>query len=346
MEVDYIIVGCGLAGIAFCEQLRQNNKSFVVFDNSSQHSSTVAAGLYNPVILKRFTEVWKAQEQLDIALPYYKSLESLLSKKLDYKSSIYRRFSSIEEQNEWFSAADKPALEPYLSTKIVKNTNVSIDAPFGFGEVLHTGRIDTNVLIDSYRLFLEDNNRLHKELFKYEDLIIDGQEIKYNTISASHIVFSEGFGILKNPYFKNLPLSGTKGEILTIKAPDLKLDYILKSSAFLVPLGGDLYSVGATYNWDDKTNSTTIEAKEELVNKLKKFMTCSFEVVNQVAGIRPTVKDRRPLVGSHNNYNNVFVLNGLGTRGVMIAPYVAQQLFNHIEKDEPLELEINISRFN
>ncbi len=346
MKVDYIIVGCGLAGIAFCEQLRQNNKSFVVFDNSSQHSSTVAAGLYNPVILKRFTEVWRAQEQLDIALPYYKSLESLLSKKLDYKSSIYRRFSSIEEQNEWFSAADKPALEPYLSTKIVKNTNVSIDAPFGFGEVLHTGRIDTNVLIDSYRLFLEDNNRLYKELFKYEDLIIDRQEIKYNTISASHIVFSEGFGILKNPYFKNLPLSGTKGEILTIKAPDLKLDYILKSSAFLVPLGDDLYSVGATYNWDDKTNSTTIEAKEELVNKLKKFMTCSFEVVNQVAGIRPTVKDRRPLVGSHNNYNNVFVLNGLGTRGVMIAPYVAQQLFNHIEKDEPLELEINISRFN
>lgn len=346
MEVDYIIVGCGLAGIAFCEQLRQNNKSFVVFDNSSQHSSTVAAGLYNPVILKRFTEVWRAQEQLDIALPYYKSLESLLSKKLDYKSSIYRRFSSIEEQNEWFSAADKPALEPYLSTKIVKNTNVSIDAPFGFGEVLHTGRIDTNVLIDSYRLFLEDNNRLYKELFKYEDLIIDRQEIKYNTISASHIVFSEGFGILKNPYFKNLPLSGTKGEILTIKALDLKLDYILKSSAFLVPLGDDLYSVGATYNWDDKTNSTTIEAKEELVNKLKKFMTCSFEVVNQVAGIRPTVKDRRPLVGSHNNYNNVFVLNGLGTRGVMIAPYVAQQLFNHIEKDETLEPEINISRFN
>jgi glycine/D-amino acid oxidase-like deaminating enzyme len=346
MEVDYIIVGCGLAGIAFCEQLRQNNKSFVVFDNSSQHSSTVAAGLYNPVILKRFTEVWKAQEQLDIALPYYKSLESLLSKKLDYKSSIYRRFSSIEEQNEWFSAADKPALEPYLSTKIVKNNNVSIDAPFGFGEVLHTGRIDTNVLIDSYRLFLEDNNRLHKELFKYEDLIIDRQEIKYNTISASHIVFSEGFGILKNPYFKNLPLSGTKGEILTIKAPDLKLDYILKSSAFLVPLGDDLYSVGATYNWDDKTNSTTIEAKEELISKLKKFMTCSFKVVNQVAGIRPTVKDRRPLVGSHNNYNNVFVLNGLGTRGVMIAPYVAQQLFNHIEKDETLEPEINISRFN
>ncbi len=345
MEVDYIIVGCGLAGIAFCEQLRQNNKSFVVFDNSSQHSSTVAAGLYNPVILKRFTEVWRAQEQLDIALPYYKSLESLLSKKLDYKSSIYRRFSSIEEQNEWFSAADKPALEPYLSTKIVKNTNVSIDAPFGFGEVLHTGRIDTNVLIDSYRLFLEDNNRLYKELFKYEDLIIDRQEIKYNTISASHIVFSEGFGILKNPYFKNLPLSGTKGEILTIKAPDLKLDYILKSSAFLVPLGDDLYSVGATYNWDDKTNSTTIEAKEELVNKLKKFMTCSFEVVNQVAGIRPTVKDRRPLVGSHNNYNNVFVLNGLGTRGVMIAPYVAQQLFNHIERNENLDSEINISRF-
>jgi len=49
MKVDYIVVGCGLAGIAFCEQLLANNKSFVVFDDDSQKSSTVAGGLYNPV---------------------------------------------------------------------------------------------------------------------------------------------------------------------------------------------------------------------------------------------------------------------------------------------------------
>ena len=142
-QVDYIIVGCGLASIAFCEQLRANNKSFVVFDDESQQSSIVAAGLYNPVILKRFSEVWRAKEQLEIALPVYNKIEADLNIKIDYKLQILRRFASVEEQNLWFNASDKPKLEPYLSTELVKNSNNAIDAPYGFGEVLHAGRIDT-----------------------------------------------------------------------------------------------------------------------------------------------------------------------------------------------------------
>ena len=62
MKVDYIIVGSGLAGIAFCEQLKAHNKTFFVFDNGSQQSSLVAGGLYNPVILNRFTKVWRSRE--------------------------------------------------------------------------------------------------------------------------------------------------------------------------------------------------------------------------------------------------------------------------------------------
>ena len=74
-------------------------------------------------------------------------------------------------------------------------------------------------------------------------------------------------------------------------------------------------------------------------------MTCDFEVIEHVAGIRPTVKDRRPLVGRHPEYSNIYVLNGLGTRGVMIAPYVAQELYNYIQHDIPLDPEIDIKRF-
>jgi glycine oxidase len=142
-HLDYIIVGNGLAGIAFCEQLRAANKKFVVFDNNSQRSSSVAAGLYNPVILKRFTKVWNAKEQLALAIPKYKTLEHLLGVKLDYQLPVYRRFVSVEEQNDWFTASDKPVLEEFLSTNLVKNTTDVIQADFGFGEVLHSGRIDT-----------------------------------------------------------------------------------------------------------------------------------------------------------------------------------------------------------
>ena len=133
--------------------------------------------------------------------------------------------------------------------------------------------------------------------------------------------------------------------MLTIKAPDLKMSFILKSSVFIVPLGNDLYWIGATYEREDKTHSITSEAKNELITKLKTIINCDFEVVHQVAGIRPTTKDRRPLVGFHPDYKNVCVLNGLGTRGVMIAPYAAEQLFNCIEHQIDLDKELNINRF-
>lgn len=100
-QVDYIIVGCGLASIAFCEHLEAAKKTFIVFDDTSQKSSLVAAGLYNPVILKRFTEVWKAKEQLEMAIPVYSNIEKKLNIKIDYKLRILRLFNSIEEQNKW-----------------------------------------------------------------------------------------------------------------------------------------------------------------------------------------------------------------------------------------------------
>jgi hypothetical protein len=344
-HVDYIVVGSGLAGILFCERLIHNNKSFVVVDNASQQSSVVAGGLYNPVVLKRFTGVWKSKEQLDIAIPIYKNLETLLGVQLDYKSPVRRLFKAVEEQNNWFIASDKPNLKEFLSDIIIPNYNQSIDAKFGFGEVLQTGRIDTKILVDTFREYLMEKNQWMNESFDYSQLIDNDGIIHYKNIEASNIVFAEGFGLKQNPFFNHLPLNGTKGELLTIHAPDLNIDYVLKSSVFLIPLGDHLYRVGATYEWEDKTNDITQKGKEELVSKLKTFLKCDFDIVDHVAGMRPTVIDRRPLVGRHSVYKNRYVLNGLGTRGVMIAPYVAQKLYDFIEHKAPLDDEINTERF-
>ena len=105
-----------------------------------------------------------------------------------------------------------------------------------------------------------------------------------------------------------------------------------------------MYKVGATYDWKDKTNTPTEEGKQELIEKLSELISCDFEVVKHFAGVRPTVKDRRPLVGTHPEYSHLHVLNGLGTRGVMLGPYLANELFQHIEKNIPLEKEIDIIR--
>ena len=131
---------------------------------------------------------------------------------------------------------------------------------------------------------------------------------------------------------------------MIIKSENLKLNEIINSSIWILPLGNDLYKVGATYNWQDKTNQKTEEAKLELVTNLKELLNCDFEIIEHLAGVRPTVKDRRPLLGKHYKHNNLFILNGMGTRGVLFAPYLSDKLFQYIENKTELDNEISIER--
>lgn len=342
--IDFIIVGNGLAGISFAEIALQHNKSIFVFDNNSQPSSKIAGGLYNPVVLKRFSEVWKAKEQIDFAFPLYHQIQSRLNVIFDYELPILRKLFSIEEQNNWFQAADKLNLAPFLEPKLSKQKYDAIDSPFHYGKVNHTGYLEISTLIEAYSKYLKSLDCYSTDAFDYNDIQFLENGIQYKDIQAKNIIFAEGFGLHSNPFFKVLPLDGTKGELLIIKAPNLQLDVVIKSSVFILPIGNDLYKVGATYDWKDKTNNPTEEGKKELVDKLKELISCDFEIVEHFAGVRPTVKDRRPLVGTHPIHSQLHVLNGLGTRGVMLGPYLANQLFQHIENAVPLENEINIER--
>jgi glycine oxidase len=345
-KVDYIIVGLGLAGVAFTRVLEQNNKTFVVFEDQSRQSSIVAGGMYNPVILKRFTPVWDAEAQLNVALPFYKELEEFLGATYDYPIDTYRLFTSIEEQNNWFAKSDHPFLSKYLVPKIIVKSFKGIEAKFGYGKVLRTGRIDTKKLLNDYKLYLKRKDCLQETSFNYDLIEQLEEEIKYKSIKAGRVVFCEGFGIHKNPFFNYLPMNEAKGELITIHAPELEIDFVLKSSVFIMPLCDGLFKVGATFNWKDKTSIPTTEGRTELLDKLDKLIKVPYKIVEHVAGIRPTVKDRRPLVGTHPANAKIAILNGLGTRGVMIAPRVAVELFNHLEKGEPLRTEITIARFS
>ena len=343
--LDYIVVGLGLSGVAISEELENRNRSFIVYEDNSQNSSYVAGGIFNPVILKRFTTAWKAAEQIKMAIPFYEQLEQKLHVKLIYNWNIYRRFHSAEEQNEWFFAADKPSLAPFMDEQIKKNDNSNLIAPHGLGMVKHTGNIDTGILLDNYIAYLKDISAFSNESFDYSGLKRKDDHFEYKDQKAARIIFCEGFGIKKNPFFNYLPLNGNKGEYITIYAEELKLDFAVKSSIFLIPLGNDLYKVGATYDHKDKTSETTAKAKERLVRSLKELIKCDFEVVDQVAGIRPAVSDRRPIVGEHPEIPRLYCCNGFGSRGVLIAPNMAKELLENIEEAKALDPEVDLSRF-
>lgn len=343
--LDYIIVGSGLSGIAVAEMLLTRNKKILVFDDNSQSSSTVAGGIYNPVILKRFTLAWNANEQLDTALSFYRSLEKKLNISLIQPLPVYRRFHSVEEQNNWFSAMDKPYLSRFLDENLVSNINPHIPSSHSFGHVKETGVVNTEILLEKYRAYLAKINSFQEETLDFDHLKVNEDHITYKNWQAKRIIFCDGFGLTKNPYFNYLPLNGNKGEYLIIKAVDLKLEVAVKSSVFIIPLGKDLYKVGATYNNWDKSKEPTEEGKNYLLEKLNGFLKCDFTVVDQIAGIRPATNDRKPLVGKHPKYANMYCCNGFGSRGVLIGPTVASELINYIEDLEPLPEEIDINRF-
>jgi thioredoxin reductase len=191
VKVDYIIVGLGLAGLAFAEELFAANKTFIVFEDNSQTSSLVAGGVYNPVILKRYTPVWNAAKQLEIALPFYQKLEEKLNIKFDEKFVIKKVFSSIEDQNNWFSATDHPLLTAYLDTEIDHQKKEGIFANFGFGNVKEAGKINTKKLVDTYRTYLKNEKKIKFEKFEHQQIKFKKHHLEYKEITANRIVFCE-----------------------------------------------------------------------------------------------------------------------------------------------------------
>ena len=343
--LDYLIVGSGLAGISFAETALQHQKNILIIDNQSQNASLIAGGLYNPVILKRFSEVWQAEQQLVVLDSFYQKLESKLQIKVDYKIPILRKFFSIEEQNNWFAASDNKMLAPFLSLDLVTTKYHGINSPFNYGQVLQTGYVDTKLLLNAYKKYLLDHNLLLEETFDYHSIQFFDDGVQYKNTKAKQIIFAEGFGLHANPFFNYLPLDGTKGELFIIKAPNLNLEVIINTSVFILPLGNDLFKVGATYNWQDKTSDPSEEGRTELLARIYEILDCEFEIIAHFAGVRPTVRDRKPLVGTHPQFSRLHILNGLGTRGVMLGPSMAIALFELIEHQKPLDKVIDIKRY-
>lgn len=342
---DFIIVGAGLSGVTFANILQQHQKSFCLIADNSQVASRIADGVYNPVVLKRFTPIWRSAETMLAAQQFYTQVQNNTHTSFTYPMSVLRKFTSVEEQNNWFTASDKPLLSPYLSTALVSPTNPAVPAPYLLGEVLHTGRMDVNAYLTTCLTRWQAEGFFYPKTFDYQSLQVFNTHVAYQGVEARHIVFCEGCGISKNPFFSTLPMRPCKGETLTFSAPSLQLQHILKSDGSVVPLGGDLYTVGGIYHPEDLEETITHQARLTLIEKLQQMITCPFEIISHQAALRPTVADRRPLVGAHPLHPTLWVLNGLGTRGVLNAPYCAQVLYEAVYEGKPIPPEMCVTRF-
>lgn len=348
-EVDYLIVGQGLAGTFLAFNLSLLGKSFYVIDKGHRYSSSyIAAGIINPLVLKRLTKTWRAEEFLEYNHKFYLQLEEELKQQYHFKIPIKKLISSEDEEIFWQHRYKKEEVKRFIDeTLVVAEKSFQPTKAFKVGTVNHTSWLNISQLLTDYRQSLILKDQLVEESFDHDALKTDS----YKNIKFKHLIFCEGAQAEQNPLFKNLPFSLNKGQLMTIQSAHLPKTNILKKKVFILPTKESEYKVGATYSWKWDTNSyesahLVENEKTELLHSFLREMTTSpYKVIKQHTGIRPAVKDRRPLIGKHSSIPNLYLFNGMGSRGCFMAPLLSKELIDFIEEEKPLHPEANVSRY-
>ncbi|MTI21603.1 FAD-binding oxidoreductase, partial [Fulvivirga sp. RKSG066] len=342
---DYIIVGNGLAGSTLALHLHNAGKRLIVFTGKEKNpSSLIAAGLYNPITGRKMVKTWRADDLFSYLETYYEEAEKLTGGTFLIKKTIYRPFFEAEEQNEWMGKSADQNYTTFIKKVHTSSTHSAVHDAFGGLALATTGYLDIPKCMESVTDFLRKKHTVIDENFDYQELIPNSSKVTYQGVEATKAIFCDGVGLKANTFFSWLPIRPVKGEILYIKT-SVKLDYILNRGVFVLPIGNDIYKVGSTYDHNDSTLEPTSKAREQLISKLKAILDGDFEIVDQVAGLRPATKDRRPFVGMHPEFETIGVFNGLGTKGVSLAPYWARHFVQHLLEGNKLDREVNISRY-
>lgn len=347
-NIDFIIVGQGLAGTLLAYFLIKKGKSVVIFDeNHKGSSSTVAAGIINPITGRRFVKSWMFDKLNAFNEVFYPKLERELGIEFYSKKSVLRFLHKNKDVNEWFSRSTFEGYENYMKTKadwgFLKN---KINEPEAIGEIVHAAQVKMPLLLKIFKEEFEIENIIKSIVLNYEQLIIDDECIRLNDFVAKKIIFCEGQRGRFNPFFNYLPFEVSKGEILIVRIPELKSKKIIKDKLIIAPLGEDLYWCGSNYEWNSADDSPTDVVREDLTKKLQDTLKVDFEIVEHLAAIRPTVKDRRPFLGIHPKYERLAIFNGLGTKGASLGPFWANHFIEFLTSDIQLSEEVNITRFN
>lgn len=347
MNVNYLIVGQGLAGTLLAFELLKRGQSFIVIDQPGiAQASSVAAGIINPVVFRRMTKSWKVDEAFPVMETVYHELEELLNISICNRCRILKILDK-ESSPMWREKVFANQLGNYLEAEPDLNFhNPSINTPFGVGIVKKAGRLDIQKLILHFRHYLERHQCLRIESFDFESLHTKPHDVHYKDLTARQIIFCEGSSVSFNPFFKELKFKHSKGEVLEVSIPALQAGEIINGEVFLMPTGNHRYKVGATYSWDDIDENTTVPAKNELLAKLETFVRAPVKILTQQAGIRPITHDRKPVIGFHPGYPAVGILNGLASKGALLGPWLAQLMADNLnEKTSAFPMEMDVKRY-
>ncbi|MCB0603132.1 MAG: FAD-binding oxidoreductase [Saprospiraceae bacterium] len=341
------IVGQGLAGTLMAFRLIQEGYQVTVIDPGGENSSTIASGLINPVTGRKYVKSWLVERLLDLSDRVYPAMEIELNIKCYHHRPLYRILHDHQQAELWMLRAIMPGYDSYLSSNTENWTpeDSGLRRPAELGKVREARWLDTSLLLTAFRSYLQARGNLRQSKWQPDETTIRIDHILWNGESFDYLLFAEGSGISDNPYFNWLPIQPSKGERLLIKA-ESKLTRTLKANYFIIPYRepGNFW-IGSPTDFTAQDSAPSERGKQVLEEHIRYWLSDSFTIAHHAAAFRPASRDRRPVIGFHPQYPRIGVLNGLGTKGVSIAPYLADLMVEYLRDQSPFPAEVDIKRF-
>lgn len=346
-QVEFFIVGQGLAGTLLAHEMWQNKIDFrIVTSPQKSKASMVAAGMINPVVFKRMTKSWMVDELLPVMKETYNELENILGERFFFEKDILKPLSE-QEMLLWKERSVEPGLIKYIRSPNDKNGIEHIKTAVGYGRVTGSGFVHLSKFLHASEQYFRKKKMIIDSTFSFHNYNPEDINYTIEDITASKIVFCEGHHLSENPLFNFVKLKPVKGEILLVHVPELSEEYILNKKVFVLPVGNKRFKVGSTYDWEDLSEQITEKGKSSITERLENLIKTDYAIEYHWAGIRPTVIDRRPVLGYHPKFKNLSVFNGLGTKGVMLAPSFAKETLKFLtNRNYSILKDVDLNRFN
>lgn len=345
-KLDCLIIGQGLAGSALAVQMLARRWRILVINRSDATSpSQVAAGLFNPVTGKMFAKTWMADELFPFLHQYYRNVEQLTGARFYYPMSIYVPFAEAREQNEWMGRSIDGPVKHYVKRIFTTPQYPGVlNDPLGGYLLDQCGYVDTKEYTAAVRSWLENQGCYVTASVERGDILVGRAGVRYGRYEADVAIFCEGVGVFGNLWFDWVPIKPLKGEMLAVRGKFLE-DVIVNRGVYMVPGPSDTWYVGATYEREFESPAPTNEGRKALEEKLQALTPLPYEVVDHRAGVRPSTPDRRPLIGAHPEHSNLLIFNGMGTKGISLAPFFSAEIVAWLRKEKQLPAAVDISRY-
>lgn len=301
----------------------------------------VAAGTINPITGRNYVKTWMADDLWAKLEESYQQITDLLNQQILKPLPIIRSLHSIKEENTWLGRVHDVSYLKYISEKCdAGNISSQIEKPFSMGEIIGAQQLNVKKMLPAFKSYWQKKSAFVEDEMDYTQLENLGKTWKYKDISAENIVFCEGHKTYANPYFNHLSFDPVKGEALIIELQE-PFDKSLRDKTFITPLGEGLHHwCGSGYSKNFEDEKPTTIGREEIESQLKNILRVPYKIVDQVAGVRPSTKFRRPFLGRHDLHHNLFIFNGLGTKGSSLGPYFAAQMVDFMVAGIPINEEV------